>query len=171
MMQKQLALTIVTVLILTAPAYSEEYLLTVSLEAFARPSSMSLPELARLMTKPRELLKVLKPDKKVFRQSIQVSTDKSFLQEVELGDISIKTEGSIQSKAGNHFPVTISSKYVKQVKKANGLPINSIVHGSGSYQCVLGQKLIIGQVRPMGSIEVTALTLQIDKIKQRERTP
>lgn len=165
-MQKQLTLTIMTVLILTAPAYAEEYLLTVSLEEFARPSSMSLPELAQLMTKPKELLKVLKPDKKIFRQSIKVSTDKSFLQEVELGDISIKTEGSIQSKAGNQVPVTISSKYVEQVKKVNGLPVNSIFQGSGSYQCVLGQKLIIGQVRRMGSIEVTALTLQLDKIKQ-----
>ena len=63
-MQKLCALTIVTILILTVPAYSDEYLLTVSLEEFARPS-MRPTELAKLLGNPKELLKLFLLSKKI----------------------------------------------------------------------------------------------------------
>ena len=166
-MQKLLALTILIIFAVTVPAYSDEYLLTVSLEEFARPS-MKPVELAKLLANPKELLKVLKPRKKVFRQTFKLSTDAPFLQEVELGDVSIKTEGRLQPKVDNNFTLTVSTQYVKRVMTPKGMPINSISSYSGTYNCKLGKKQIVGQARSVGSVEVTALTFQLDPIKKQK---
>ena len=104
--------------------------------------------------------------KQIFRQTIKVHPDNPIDHLIEIGDTSVKTTGRIGKFTDNRCPVQLSVQYKEEVmRKKTGTPAYEIQSTSGSYQCTIGQRLLVSSGN-VGANELIGFTLKLETVKK-----